>query len=157
MTSDLNTALKEGSRTTAVRLGVVQWTIVCGRADCDVCGAADGCGIAAEEFMEAGACESGVPAGGHPDGRAGGDTISQLECADLTYGVGAVEVTGAVWSGKRGADERAAADLERRDRRVHAGRRRGGLQDLLTHLYVLIPVLDREKHYWVEDDEVEKL
>jgi 3' terminal RNA ribose 2'-O-methyltransferase Hen1 len=29
--------------------------------------------------------------------------------------------------------------------------------DLLTHLYVLIPVLDDEKHYWVGDDEVEKL
>jgi 3' terminal RNA ribose 2'-O-methyltransferase Hen1 len=31
------------------------------------------------------------------------------------------------------------------------------LQDLLTHLYVLIPVLDAEKHYWVGQDEVEKL
>ena len=31
------------------------------------------------------------------------------------------------------------------------------LQTLLTHLYVLIPVLDNEKHYWVGDDEVEKL
>ncbi|HEX2948603.1 MAG TPA: 3' terminal RNA ribose 2'-O-methyltransferase Hen1, partial [Armatimonadota bacterium] len=31
------------------------------------------------------------------------------------------------------------------------------LCDLLTHLYVLIPVLDDEKHYWVGDDEVEKL
>jgi 3' terminal RNA ribose 2'-O-methyltransferase Hen1 len=31
------------------------------------------------------------------------------------------------------------------------------LSDLLTHLYVLIPVLDTEKHYWVGDDEVEKL
>ncbi len=31
------------------------------------------------------------------------------------------------------------------------------LAELLTHLYVLIPVLDREKHYWVGDDEVEKL
>lgn len=29
--------------------------------------------------------------------------------------------------------------------------------DLLTHLYVLIPVLDDEKHYWIGDDEVEKL
>jgi 3' terminal RNA ribose 2'-O-methyltransferase Hen1 len=29
--------------------------------------------------------------------------------------------------------------------------------DLLTHLYVLIPVLDDQKHYWVGDDEVEKL
>lgn len=31
------------------------------------------------------------------------------------------------------------------------------LQDLLTHIYVLIPVLDNEKHYWVGEDEVEKL
>src|ERR1700694_4520478 len=31
------------------------------------------------------------------------------------------------------------------------------LSDLLTHLYVLIPVLDDEKHYWIGDDEVEKL
>jgi 3' terminal RNA ribose 2'-O-methyltransferase Hen1 len=31
------------------------------------------------------------------------------------------------------------------------------LQDLLSHINVLIPVLDDEKHYWVGDDEVEKL
>jgi 3' terminal RNA ribose 2'-O-methyltransferase Hen1 len=31
------------------------------------------------------------------------------------------------------------------------------LQELLTHLYVLIPVLDNEKHYWVAKDEIEKL
>ncbi len=31
------------------------------------------------------------------------------------------------------------------------------LSELLTHLYVLIPVLDAEKHYWVGDDEVAKL
>lgn len=31
------------------------------------------------------------------------------------------------------------------------------LQVLLTHLYVLIPVLDNEKHYWVGEDEIEKL
>ena len=31
------------------------------------------------------------------------------------------------------------------------------LADLLTHLYVLVPVLDGEKHYWVGEDEVEKL
>jgi 3' terminal RNA ribose 2'-O-methyltransferase Hen1 len=31
------------------------------------------------------------------------------------------------------------------------------LRDLLTHLYVLIPVLDNDKHYWVGQDEVEKL
>ncbi len=31
------------------------------------------------------------------------------------------------------------------------------LADLLTALYVLIPVLDGDKHYWVGDDEVDKL
>lgn len=38
---------------------------------------------------------------------------------------------------------------------VLRGRQR--LQDLLTHLYVLIPVLDNDKHYWVGQDELEKL
>jgi 3' terminal RNA ribose 2'-O-methyltransferase Hen1 len=31
------------------------------------------------------------------------------------------------------------------------------LQTLLNHLYVLIPVLDNDKHYWVGEDEVAKL
>jgi 3' terminal RNA ribose 2'-O-methyltransferase Hen1 len=31
------------------------------------------------------------------------------------------------------------------------------LSDLLAHLYVLVPVLDDRKHYWVGGDEVEKL
>lgn len=31
------------------------------------------------------------------------------------------------------------------------------LSDLLSHLYVLVPVLDDDKHYWVGDPEVEKL
>ncbi len=31
------------------------------------------------------------------------------------------------------------------------------LSELLTHLYVLVPVLDDNKHYYVGDDEVEKL
>jgi 3' terminal RNA ribose 2'-O-methyltransferase Hen1 len=31
------------------------------------------------------------------------------------------------------------------------------LHELLSHLYVLIPVLDNDKHYWVSEDEVEKL
>lgn len=31
------------------------------------------------------------------------------------------------------------------------------LQDLLSHIYVLVPVLDKEKHYWVGNDEVDKL
>ncbi|MFT3914869.1 MAG: 3' terminal RNA ribose 2'-O-methyltransferase Hen1 [Anaeromyxobacteraceae bacterium] len=31
------------------------------------------------------------------------------------------------------------------------------LADLLSHVYVLVPVLDDDKHYWVGDEEVEKL
>lgn len=31
------------------------------------------------------------------------------------------------------------------------------LSELLSHLYVLVPVLDNDKHYWVGDDEVAKL
>ncbi len=31
------------------------------------------------------------------------------------------------------------------------------LSELLTHLYVLVPVLDDEKHYWVGEEELEKL
>lgn len=31
------------------------------------------------------------------------------------------------------------------------------LADALTHIYVLVPVLDDDKHYWVGDDEVDKL
>ena len=31
------------------------------------------------------------------------------------------------------------------------------VHDALSHLYVCIPVLDAEKHYWVGDDEVDKL
>ncbi len=31
------------------------------------------------------------------------------------------------------------------------------LRDLLSHLYVLVPVLDDTKHYWVSEDEVDKL
>jgi rRNA maturation protein Nop10 len=31
------------------------------------------------------------------------------------------------------------------------------LHEMLSHLYVLVPVLDNEKHYWVGEAEVEKL
>ncbi|MDR2034228.1 MAG: 3' terminal RNA ribose 2'-O-methyltransferase Hen1 [Helicobacteraceae bacterium] len=31
------------------------------------------------------------------------------------------------------------------------------LSDLLRHIYVLIPVFDRKKHYWIGEDEVDKL
>lgn len=31
------------------------------------------------------------------------------------------------------------------------------LSEMLTHLYVLVPVMDDDKHYWVGDEEIEKL
>ncbi|MFD1468670.1 3' terminal RNA ribose 2'-O-methyltransferase Hen1 [Hymenobacter caeli] len=36
----------------------------------------------------------------------------------------------------------------------HSGLR---LQDVLTHLYVLLPVLDNDKHYYIDENEAEKL
>src|SRR5207253_2158911 len=36
-------------------------------------------------------------------------------------------------------------------------RKTAPLSELLTHLYVLVPVFDNQKHYWVGDDETEKL
>jgi 3' terminal RNA ribose 2'-O-methyltransferase Hen1 len=42
----------------------------------------------------------------------------------------------------------------------HLGLRLSGelrLADLLNHLYVLLPVLDDDKHYWVDEAEIEKL
>ena len=40
---------------------------------------------------------------------------------------------------------------------AHAARDDQRLADLLNHLYVLLPVLDDDKHYWVGEDEIEKL
>lgn len=36
-------------------------------------------------------------------------------------------------------------------------RRSCPLREFLIHLYVLIPVLDNDKHYWIGEDEIEKL
>jgi 3' terminal RNA ribose 2'-O-methyltransferase Hen1 len=35
--------------------------------------------------------------------------------------------------------------------------RRCLLKDMLAHLYILIPVFDRRKHYWIGSDEIDKL
>ena len=47
------------------------------------------------------------------------------------------------WGHGRHVELRVAAELQ--------------LADLLNHLYVLLPVLDDEKHYWVDEAEIEKL
>jgi 3' terminal RNA ribose 2'-O-methyltransferase Hen1 len=53
-------------------------------------------------------------------------------------------------------DERSSDSVDSRYFTVEiSGAKR--LSELLAHLYVLIPVLDDQKHYWVGDDEVAKL
>ena len=54
-------------------------------------------------------------------------------------------------------DERSRSGATSRYLTRHAARRRCGCATCSTHLYVLLPVLDDDKHYWVGDDEVEKL
>jgi 3' terminal RNA ribose 2'-O-methyltransferase Hen1 len=53
-------------------------------------------------------------------------------------------------------DERSSDNVDSRyfTVQISAAKR---LSELLAHLYVLIPVLDDQKHYWVGDDEVAKL
>ncbi len=57
-------------------------------------------------------------------------------------------------------DGASAAGLAEWDRHPYLAltlRGRLPLRALLSHLYVLIPVLDNDKHYWVSRDEIEKL
>lgn len=53
--------------------------------------------------------------------------------------------------------ERLENDWERGPYRNLTVEAHKALPDLLAHLYVLIPVLDDDKHYWVGSEEVEKL
>ncbi len=55
----------------------------------------------------------------------------------------ALDETFPDWGDSRYIDLRLAGELR--------------LSDLLNHLYVLLPVLDDSKHYWVSTDEVDKL
>ena len=77
----------------------------------------------------------------------GGEAFLRRLFEPLGYGVTAtqhpLDETYADWGGSRYFTVTLTA--ERR------------LSELLTHLYVLLPVLDDDKHYWVGDDEVDKL
>lgn len=61
----------------------------------------------------------------------------------LTYSASSLDAKFAEWGDSLYADIRL--------------RRTGTLAETLGHVYVLVPVLDREKHYWVGPDELEKL
>jgi 3' terminal RNA ribose 2'-O-methyltransferase Hen1 len=77
----------------------------------------------------------------------GGDELARRLFEPLGYTVDArpleLDPEFPEWGADRHVALRLAADLR--------------LADLLTHLYVLLPVLDDEKHYWVDDSEIEKL
>jgi 3' terminal RNA ribose 2'-O-methyltransferase Hen1 len=78
---------------------------------------------------------------------AGGEEIARRLFEPLGYALDAVQ---------HPLDERFPEWGASRYHTIHlTGESR--LRELLTHLYVLIPVLDAQKHYWVGDDEVEKL
>jgi 3' terminal RNA ribose 2'-O-methyltransferase Hen1 len=78
---------------------------------------------------------------------AGGEGLLRRLFEPLGYGVHAVD---------HPLDEQFPEWGESRYFTVHLeGELR--LRELLAHLYVLVPVLDAEKHYWVGEDEVEKL
>lgn len=53
--------------------------------------------------------------------------------------------------------DRPASDWERGPYRNITLDGEKTISDLLAHVYVLVPVLDDDKHYWVGEDEVEKL
>lgn len=77
----------------------------------------------------------------------GGEAILRQLFEPLGYVVDAVQLpldsTFPEWGGSRYFNVTLRANVT-----VH---------DALSHVYVLVPVLDAEKHYWVGDDEVEKL
>ena len=87
-----------------------------------------------------------------PPRRAARAAAARRSCGALFEPLGyAVEAT------RHPLDERFPEWGESRYFTVTLARDGAGCSDLLTHLYVLVPVLDDQKHYWVGDDEVEKL
>jgi 3' terminal RNA ribose 2'-O-methyltransferase Hen1 len=77
----------------------------------------------------------------------GGERVLRAMFEPLGYDVDASEIpldeTFPDWGNSRYLDVTLSASVR--------------LKDLLEHLFVLLPVLDDDKHYWVGDDEVEKL
>jgi 3' terminal RNA ribose 2'-O-methyltransferase Hen1 len=77
----------------------------------------------------------------------GGEGLARRLFEPLGYAVDArpleIDPEFPEWGADRHVDLRLSAEVR--------------LADLLTHLYVLLPVLDDEKHYWVDDSEIEKL
>ena len=75
----------------------------------------------------------------------GGEKLLRLLCEPLGWSVDVERAAGAA--------QNTVSTLYARVKLVGLAR----LSVLLSHLYVLIPVLDDSKHYWVGEDEIDKL
>jgi 3' terminal RNA ribose 2'-O-methyltransferase Hen1 len=77
----------------------------------------------------------------------GGEPLVRRIFEPLGYAVDAtplpLDPAAPEWGHSRHVDLRLSAEVR--------------LADLLNHLYVLLPVLDDDKHYWVDEAEIEKL
>jgi 3' terminal RNA ribose 2'-O-methyltransferase Hen1 len=91
----------------------------------------------------------------------GGEPFLRSLFAPLGYQIDAAPVPlampGAVEPGGEAPGPNATTDPDRSPYLDVTLRATTTLQALLSHVYVLVPVLDDQKHYWVSDDEVDKL
>ena len=88
----------------------------------------------------------------------GGDAFLRSLFVPLGYEIDAASVPLAMPANGPGvAEPNAIAEPERSPYLDVTLRATTTLQALLSHVYVLVPVLDDQKHYWVSEDEVDKL
>src|SRR5688500_10888688 len=91
----------------------------------------------------------------------GGEPFLRSLFAPLGYEIDATPVPLAIAAAANPGDDVAGpsvpADQDRSPYLDVTLRGTTTLQALLSHVYVLVPVLDDQKHYWVSDDEVDKL
>jgi 3' terminal RNA ribose 2'-O-methyltransferase Hen1 len=78
-----------------------------------------------------------------PVAASGGLEVIEALFAPLGYQVDATALTEDTGTGRALYELRLTGEVR--------------LRDLLNHIYVLVPVLDNAKHYWIDRDEIDKL
>ncbi|MFQ5565822.1 MAG: hypothetical protein ACE5EU_05610, partial [Paracoccaceae bacterium] len=78
-----------------------------------------------------------------PVAASGGLEVIEALFAPLGYKIEATALTEDTGTGRGLYDLRLTGEVR--------------LRDLLNHVYVLVPVLDNAKHYWIDRDEIDKL
>jgi 3' terminal RNA ribose 2'-O-methyltransferase Hen1 len=91
----------------------------------------------------------------------GGEPFLRSLFAPLGYEIDAAPIPlampAAAGHAEATGEPNASADGDRSPYLAVTLRATTTLQALLSHIYVLVPVLDDQKHYWVSEDEVDKL